>query len=95
MPENEKARNTFEFPPELVSELQNHSALPTLNKDACVEYAQSRGIDVKRNAVHQAVTNRTLPSYLISGQALVSPRDLVGWLLSKRQAPKPSKTKSA
>lgn len=76
----------FEFPPELLAELQKHSTLPILTKDGCVEYARERGINLFRNAVHQSVTDGDLCSYLISGQALVSPRDLMAWLLSKRRS---------
>lgn len=94
-PENEKVPNTFGLPLDLLGELQNHSALPTLTKDGCVEYARSHGINVFYNLVKDAVSSGDLPSYLISSQALISPRDLIGWLLSKRRPNGPTKRRSA
>lgn len=86
------SESTSEFPSEFETELSRFSIFPTLNKDQAVEFARNElDVNLYRNAIHSAINSGELPSSLVSGQALLAPRDLAKWILSKRRPNGPNR----
>lgn len=64
---------------------KNFSHAPTLNRQAAVTFLNERlGIPYKQGRISRAFDDREIPTALVSGAALASPRDVAAWALSQK-----------